>query len=107
MGWLATTASVSPFIGLLGTVLGIIRSFEQLGSQRSSSATAVSDTIKDLHIVPVSGGRAIPPNGKAANINQLGPILKSCYRGQAAYLKGDRAATWDLVTHVMSALGGG
>ena len=31
MGWLATTASVSPFIGLFGTVLGIIRSFEQLG----------------------------------------------------------------------------
>ena len=33
MSWLATTASVSPFIGLFGTVLGIIRSFEQLGRQ--------------------------------------------------------------------------
>ena len=27
MNWLATTASVTPFIGLFGTVLGIIRAF--------------------------------------------------------------------------------
>ena len=32
MSWLATTASVSPFIGLFGTVIGIIRAFDQLGS---------------------------------------------------------------------------
>jgi biopolymer transport protein ExbD len=31
--------------------------------------------------------------------------LKSRYRGQAAYLKADKAATWELVAHVMSALG--
>ena len=31
MHWLAITASVSPFIGLLGTVLGIIRTFNALG----------------------------------------------------------------------------
>ena len=31
MSWLATTASVSPFIGLFGTVLGIIRAFQELG----------------------------------------------------------------------------
>ena len=34
MSWLATTASVSPFIGLFGTVLGIIRAFEQLRQAR-------------------------------------------------------------------------
>ena len=37
MNWLATTASVSPFIGLLGTVIGIIRAFEGLGAAGSTS----------------------------------------------------------------------
>ena len=31
MNWLATTASVTPFIGLMGTVMGIIRAFQDLG----------------------------------------------------------------------------
>ena len=31
MSWLATTASVAPFIGLFGTVLGIITAFTGLG----------------------------------------------------------------------------
>ena len=32
MNWLATTASVTPFIGLMGTVMGIIRAFQDLGA---------------------------------------------------------------------------
>src|SRR5579872_2589555 len=35
MQWLATTASVSPFIGLFGTVLGIIRSEEHTSELQS------------------------------------------------------------------------
>ena len=31
--------------------------------------------------------------------------MKSRYRGQPAYLKADKAATWELVAQVMSALG--
>jgi len=31
MSWLATTGSVTPFIGLLGTVVGIISAFSRLG----------------------------------------------------------------------------
>ena len=31
MSWLATTASVTPFVGLMGTVMGIIRAFQDLG----------------------------------------------------------------------------
>src|SRR5262249_30132426 len=41
MSWLATTASVTPFIGLLGTVLGIIKAFVGLGSQGATSLSAV------------------------------------------------------------------
>ncbi len=41
MSWLATTASVTPFIGLLGTVLGIIRAFQAL-ARRARPACARS-----------------------------------------------------------------
>ena len=37
MSWLATTAWVAPFIGLLGTVLGIIRAFQGFGEPGSTS----------------------------------------------------------------------
>ena len=66
---------------------------------------SVKENIKDLPIVKLTGGGEIYLNEKAVNINQLGAILKSRYRGQAAYLKADKAATWELVAHVMSALG--
>src|SRR6516162_3815586 len=45
MSWLATTASVTPFIGLLGTVLGIIRSFLALSAQGSTSLRSVGPGI--------------------------------------------------------------
>jgi len=50
MSWLATTASVSPFIGLFGTVIGIIRAFDQLGQQGSSSLRAVGPGISEALI---------------------------------------------------------
>jgi len=37
MSWLATTATVSPFIGLFGTVWGIIEAFQALGLTGSTS----------------------------------------------------------------------
>lgn len=37
LGWLGTLGAVAPFIGLLGTVIGVIRAFDALGA---SSATA-------------------------------------------------------------------
>ena len=55
MSWLATTASVSPFIGLFGTVLGIIRSFQQLGAQGSSSLRAVGPGISEALIATAVG----------------------------------------------------
>ena len=47
MQWLATTASVSPFIGLFGTVLGIIRAFLDLSQQGSTSLRTVGPGIAD------------------------------------------------------------
>ncbi|HTQ53223.1 MAG TPA: MotA/TolQ/ExbB proton channel family protein [Bryobacteraceae bacterium] len=55
MSWLATTASVSPFIGLFGTVLGIIRAFEDLGMQGSASLRAVAPGIAEALIATAVG----------------------------------------------------
>jgi biopolymer transport protein TolQ len=45
MSWLATTASVTPFIGLLGTVVGIISAFQGLGVAKTASIQAVAPGI--------------------------------------------------------------
>jgi biopolymer transport protein ExbD/biopolymer transport protein TolR len=66
---------------------------------------SVKESVKDLPIVKLTAGGEVYVNEKPVNINQLGDVLKSRYRGQAAYLKADKAATWELVAHVMSALG--
>ena len=63
MNWLATTASISPFIGLLGTVIGIIRSFQQLGSQGSTSMRAVGPGISEALIATAIGLFAAIPAG--------------------------------------------
>jgi biopolymer transport protein TolQ len=68
MSWLATTASVSPFIGLFGTVLGIIRSFVQLGSQGSSSLRAVGPGISEALIATAVGLMAAIPAAVAYNV---------------------------------------
>jgi biopolymer transport protein TolQ len=45
MNWLATTAAVSPFIGLFGTVWGIIDAFQQLGLSGATSMRVVGPGI--------------------------------------------------------------
>jgi biopolymer transport protein TolQ len=45
MNWLATIATVSPFIGLFGTVLGIIDAFQQLAVSGSTSMQTVAPGI--------------------------------------------------------------
>ncbi len=74
MSWLATTASVSPFIGLFGTVLGIIRSFEQLGQMGSSSLRAVGPGISEALIATAVGLAAAIP--AAIFYNHFGHIIK-------------------------------
>jgi biopolymer transport protein TolQ len=45
MSWLATIATVSPFIGLFGTVWGIIDAFQQLAVSGSTSMQTVAPGI--------------------------------------------------------------
>jgi biopolymer transport protein TolQ len=55
MPWLATTASVTPFIGLFGTVWGIIRAFNDLGQQGSTSLRTVAPGISGALIATAFG----------------------------------------------------
>jgi biopolymer transport protein TolQ len=55
MSWLATTATVTPFIGLLGTVLGIIRAFLELTNLGSTSLKAVGPGIAEALIATAVG----------------------------------------------------
>lgn len=55
MPWLATTASVTPFIGLLGTVLGIIEAFHGLGLEKATTVQAVAPGISAALIATAAG----------------------------------------------------
>ena len=48
--FLATTGSVSPFIGLLGTVFGIMSSFQQIGAMGSPNLAVVAPGISEALI---------------------------------------------------------
>jgi biopolymer transport protein TolQ len=55
MSWLATTAAVTPFIGLLGTVVGIISAFQGLGFEKTASIQAVAPGIAEALIATAAG----------------------------------------------------
>ncbi len=74
MSWLATTASVSPFIGLFGTVIGIIRAFEALSGSGSASLRAVGPGISEALITTAAGLAAAIP--AAIAYNQLGHMVR-------------------------------
>ncbi|HWB86818.1 MAG TPA: MotA/TolQ/ExbB proton channel family protein [Bryobacteraceae bacterium] len=67
MNWLATTATVTPFIGLLGTVMGIIRAFLDLGQQGSTSLRTVAPGISMALIATAFGLIAAIPAAIAYN----------------------------------------
>ena len=55
MSWLATTASATPFIGLLGTVVGIMSAFQGLGLEKTASIQAVAPGIADALVTTAAG----------------------------------------------------
>jgi len=74
MNWLATTASVSPFIGLFGTVWGIINAFEQLSLAGSTSMRAVGPGIAEALVATAMGLLAAIP--AAIFYNYFGHVIK-------------------------------
>ncbi len=59
--FLATTASVTPFIGLFGTVWGILVAFEQIGVTGSTSIASVGPGISDALVTTALGLLAAIP----------------------------------------------
>jgi biopolymer transport protein TolQ len=55
MTWLATIASTSPFIGLFGTVVGIIDAFHGLGTAGAATLRAVAPGISEALITTAAG----------------------------------------------------
>ena len=74
LSWLATTATVAPFIGLFGTVIGIIRAFNELGQAGSASLRAVGPGISDALLATAVGLAAAIP--AAVFYNHFGHMLK-------------------------------
>jgi biopolymer transport protein TolQ len=59
--FLATTASAAPFIGLFGTIVGIMNAFHGIGQQGSASLAVVAPGISEALIATAAGlGAAIP-----------------------------------------------
>jgi len=52
---LATTISAAPFLGLLGTVWGILEAFQQMGAQGATGVTAVGSGISEALIATAAG----------------------------------------------------
>jgi len=55
MPWLATTGSVAPFIGLFGTVWGVMDAFAGLGDAGAASLRAVAPGISEALIATAVG----------------------------------------------------
>ena len=61
VGFLATTGTVSPFIGLLGTVWGVMAAFLNIGTQGSASLVVVAPGIAEALIATIAGLAAAIP----------------------------------------------
>jgi biopolymer transport protein TolQ len=55
VAFLATTASITPYIGLFGTVWGIIMAFQSIGTQGSTSLAVVAPPIAEALVATAAG----------------------------------------------------
>jgi len=55
MSWMATTGSVTPFIGLFGTVWGVMDAFSGLGSAGAASLRVVAPGIAEALVTTAAG----------------------------------------------------
>ena len=74
--FLATTGNTAPFIGLFGTVWGIMDAFRQIGFKGSTSLATVAPGISESLIATAAGLAAAIPAVVAYNyyLNRIGAI---------------------------------
>lgn len=67
MQWLAIIATVSPLLGLLGTVLGVMNSFMAVAAEGSSSINVVAPGVAEALVTTVAGLVVAIPAAMAYN----------------------------------------
>lgn len=82
LNFLATVGSVAPFVGLFGTVWGIMNSFFQIGAQQSASLAVVAPGIAEALFATALGLLAAIPaviayNKFNAEVTHLGGRMES------------------------------
>ena len=77
--FLATTGNITPFVGLLGTVLGIIDAFREIGVQGTASIAAVAPGVAEALVATAAGLFAAIPAVIAYNYF-LGRVRKQASR---------------------------
>ena len=68
LSFLATTGNVSPFVGLFGTVLGIINAFQEISRQQTASIAAVAPGLAEALVATAFGLFAAIPAVVGYNI---------------------------------------
>jgi len=84
LSFLATIASSGPFVGLFGTVVGIMNSFESIGASGSASLAVVAPGIAEALVATAVGLFAAIPaavgyNYSSARLNRLTARLETFY----------------------------
>jgi biopolymer transport protein TolQ len=82
LSFLATIASSGPFVGLFGTVVGIMTAFQQIGASGSASLAVVAPGIAEALVATAFGlAAAIPAavgyNYTSARLNRLAARLET------------------------------
>ena len=84
VGFLATTGSVSPFIGLMGTVWGVMTAFLNIGVQGSASLVVVAPGIAEALIATLAGLAAAIP--AVIGYNSLVSRLRTLDGGAGSFI---------------------
>jgi biopolymer transport protein TolQ len=82
LAFLSTTANVCPFIGLLGTVWGVLSAFQTVGNTGSATIQAIAPGVSTALITTVAGLLAAIPavvayNILASRVQNLGSRMES------------------------------
>ncbi len=80
--FLATTGNITPFVGLLGTVMGIIDAFGEIGKQGTASISAVAPGVAEALVATAAGLFTAIPAVIAYNYF-LNRIRKSSFQTEA------------------------
>jgi biopolymer transport protein TolQ len=80
--FLATTGNITPFIGLLGTVMGIISAFQEIAKQGTANIAAVAPGVAEALVATAAGLFTAIPAVIAYNY-YLTRIRRAAFRAEA------------------------